>query len=50
MNTHAVAVVNWQCASRVVCFDCRREWSYFDQVDAARAADGHRARMASEVR
>ena len=47
MTYHAVAVVNWQRAHQVICFDCARQWAYFDGVDAERAAEGHRARTAS---
>ena len=48
MTFHAVAVVNWQRAHQVICFDCARQWAYFDGVDAERAAEGHRARTARE--
>lgn len=47
MTFHAVAVVNWQ-AFQVICFDCAKQWAYFDGVDAHRAAEGHRARTARE--
>lgn len=47
VTTHAVALIDRPRVSTVVCFDCGKEWAYFGQVDAARAAEAHRARTAT---